>query len=515
MSVLSSSLYIENSSKRHLERYYERSQARTSLLQLHLFPLCQSTMILLCHHHRSLKWSRLLCPSRRLLGPWLHLSLLIRPYLLHRDQLGGTSLPHPLPKLRLLPSPASIPRMKRSGNLNTDRFLVSPHSPIEWNMMYLKIFGICSLMQIISSRLLLRRPTLMVYLDHLRPIDDLSVVDEGEIHLLRLFRHHHPRPIRPWNDPRSPEIRCRVNSISMANSLISTRAIRGLASSKLSIEQMEIIMPMICPLSLLFRNEAITRWINSMMLPNELLDLPPIPSLLLLLLEGNERARSPGRSLSNNMCLKPRVLPRRLLTMLFPRFKYRRKSHSKNLLIIRSTRMPLRMIRWNSLSRHLLDEVIVLDDRMKLELVSLPCRALGTLSRLESLAIIPITSRPSLLAITPRGSKRPSPRALSFPRVTQGNRHLSPPLLDIDEVIREIPRLHHLPLSMDSRCTPTWDHRGRCIIDSDHLISPNTDLGIVSISQVVDLIGLQVIAECRAMIASCPTCLLVGSVDPV
>ena len=173
MSVLSSSLYIENSSKCHLERYCERSQARTSLLQLHLFPLCQSTMILLCHHHPSLKWSRSLCPSRRLLDPWLHLSLLIRLYLLHLDQLGGTSLPHPLPRLPLLLSPASIPRMKRSGNLNTDLFLVFPLSPIEWNMMYLKISGICLSMQITSSRQLLRQLMSMVYLDHLLPIDNL------------------------------------------------------------------------------------------------------------------------------------------------------------------------------------------------------------------------------------------------------------------------------------------------------------------------------------------------------
>ena len=173
MLVLSSSLYIENSSKRHLERYYERSQARISLLQLHLFPLYQSTIMSLSDLHPYPRWSRLLCPSRRLLGPWLHPWPLIRLYLPLPDRLGGTSLPHLRLKLPLLLSPASIPRMKRSGSLNTGLFLVSPHSPIEWNMMYLKISGICLSMQITSSRQLLRQLMSMVYLDHLLPIDNL------------------------------------------------------------------------------------------------------------------------------------------------------------------------------------------------------------------------------------------------------------------------------------------------------------------------------------------------------
>jgi hypothetical protein len=174
MSVLSSSLYIENNSKPHLERYYERGLARISLLRLRLSLLCQSTTMLVCDHHLSLRWSRSLYLSRLLLDQWLHhLSLLIRLYLPLHDPLGGTSSLHLLLKLPLLPSPALTLRMKRSVDPNTDLYLVFPHSPIEWSMMYLKISETCLLMPTTSFRPLLHRLTLMVYLDLLLPIDDL------------------------------------------------------------------------------------------------------------------------------------------------------------------------------------------------------------------------------------------------------------------------------------------------------------------------------------------------------
>jgi hypothetical protein len=178
MSALSSSLYIENNSKRHLERYFERGLARISLLQLHLSRLsrpCQSMWMFMLLLDRPLrtKWSRSLYLSRRLLDLCLHPSPLTRLYLPRLDRLGGISLPHPLRKLPLPPSPASTPRMKRSGNPNTDLSLVFPHSPIEWSMMFLKTSEICLSMPTIFSRQLPPRLTLMVYLDRLLPIDDL------------------------------------------------------------------------------------------------------------------------------------------------------------------------------------------------------------------------------------------------------------------------------------------------------------------------------------------------------